>query len=506
MSHQPADAFRLVLDPARIRAACDLSLHPIHRHGSVRSLGWGRESVVQLAQRLSHQELTRFITQQLQLPVQEWCRSREPLRITTINRPGDQPRWAPDATQEELSAWGAKERDICIPSPVQRIFYYLFAAALQETSSHLLSQSCMAYRPGRQDPVRQTIIRVAGHVRSFSKGAEECWVASVDIRQAFPSMPWVQLRRALGGLGYQEDFIDRLMGLVRVPLARDGEGPKKQHQGCPAGLSISGTLLNILLTDLDRSIESKFGRWVRYSRYADDIQLVSGSRHQLVGAWRAIRRWVEQHGMQLKGVGPSSSAHDHVHLMADGPWTLLGCCIDRDGEVTPEPSRAEGTRQWVAYQARHLRVGAVAGTPGCGLAAFDARDVVDTVAATYRYWRPLTGAAESFSSSLWAEVDGSRLGLAVWHCCFAAGHPRGPSSKEGTMGSLGAEGPGGTGHDLDPVPGDPQVDPLGGFAADVGPQGGSLALGLDPCPLPHVVQQGGFPAGAGPHGAWGMGS
>jgi hypothetical protein len=386
-------AMDMVLDPDRIRSACDLAGSPIHRSSDWRSVGYGRERAVDLHSRTTKDQLAQEIAAQLALPTAEWIKSLDPIRVRVINQANQAPKWAPTSTPEEWTSWHLKEREIAIPSPRQRIIYSIYREVLELTCDHRLARSAVAYRPGHPDPVRTTICEVAGAVR----GGAHYW-AHLDIRAFFPSIPWVAIRKALRGFGATSGFTDRVMGLVQVPAAQDGHCPKGRQEGCPAGLPISGILANMVLTDLDRTLEVQYGKWVRYWRYSDNLILVAGSRERLVGAVREIARWLSQVGMQLKGYDPSRPIRDLTHSIALEPLDLLGARVLPDGTIIPTPEALEATRVWVAHQAAHLPVnGRVEGTSsflgGKQQALWDLDDIEATLDGLQDYWQPLVGFA-----------------------------------------------------------------------------------------------------------------
>jgi len=95
------------------------------------------------------------------------------------------------------------------------------------------------------------------------------WVASIDVRDFFPSTPAKRVRSALSNLGYPKRAVDTIVPL----LTYQGTLP----QGSPA----SPVLANLCFSPADRKVEKvKKNLDATYTRYADDL-VFSGTQSNI---------------------------------------------------------------------------------------------------------------------------------------------------------------------------------------------------------------------------------
>lgn len=417
-THTPRDAERVLVDPRTVKKSTDLVTNSIHRGCDARTRGADGRRQVDLHREKSHEQLQGELASLLELPIEEFKKKVPVLRETTI-RPGQLFR-KEDQTDnffvEELVG-SKKPRTIAIPTPWADCIYRAFDEALQKTSNHLIPKSARAYRKGQSDAVHGVLWEASRAVR---QGARH-W-AVLDIRSFFPSMDHSHMENTLHDLGYTPWFVERVMALIQGTVLQENGKTRTNTKGCPPGLRISGTLANLYLRDLDLLLEERCQGRVQVWRYSDDITLVAQKRHEVVGAVRHIKGWLQKRGLGVKGAWLRMSPESLVHSIKRHPLDVLGARILSTGVMTMQPEKAEAFRAKFLKRAKLVeKLGPIiAGVSqyadwkapkGCH--AYDGEDLRDMLQQMEQYWGLLNGAlATEFSASLRREsgADSSPLG------------------------------------------------------------------------------------------------
>jgi len=304
----------------------------------------------------------------------------------------------------EAERWASRDQSvneetrlIVVPSVRRRIVSRVISDILAQTSTPRLTRASAAYVPGRGDVVR-TALRGIG--RSVKRGWH--YVAELDIKSCFPSIPWKLLKEGLSSFGYPSEFVEMVVAMAKTPLVefdpKSGTWHQRpNHAGTQAGLAESGIILNILLDPLDRLVLQRYGSQVYYVRYADNFILGSWNKEALSGAVRLIRGWIEKHGLRLKNVSPGQRPETIIRDLHDGRVELLGAEIDRAGEVhVPEHRVDEQLKKIAFYRSKYMTArGSVVGESkyqGRSVRPIDFLDQEDIgrlIESFYSYWSGL---------------------------------------------------------------------------------------------------------------------
>jgi RNA-directed DNA polymerase len=154
------------------------------------------------------------------------------------------------------------ERELGVPTALDRLIQQAIAQVLTPIFDPGFSKSSFGYRPGRS--ARQAVNAAREYV---TEGYE--WVVDIDLERFFDRVQHdVVMARVARRVGDR-----RLLRLIRRYLEAGVmvDGVKQPSaEGTPQGSPLSPLLSNIMLDDLDRELERRGHRFVRY---ADDVRV-----------------------------------------------------------------------------------------------------------------------------------------------------------------------------------------------------------------------------------------
>ena len=154
------------------------------------------------------------------------------------------------------------ERELGVPTVLDRLIQQAIAQTLTPVFDPDFSERSYGFRPGRS--AQQAVQMARGYVAS---GLE--WVVDVDLERFFDRVQHDALMARVA----RKVADQRLLRLIRryVEAGVMVEWVKQaSREGTPQGSPLSPLLANIMLDDLDRELERRGHRFVRY---ADDIRV-----------------------------------------------------------------------------------------------------------------------------------------------------------------------------------------------------------------------------------------
>jgi hypothetical protein len=122
------------------------------------------------------------------------------------------------------------------------------------------------------------------------------FLARLDIRDYFASLPHDVLLAMLRGLGLTAHGLDAVGRFLAIPYRVDGRIVTAQR-GVPMDQHLSHWLAEWLLRLMERYVHGCAK--VRILRQIDDICLLAPSAEDVVAAWRAVRRFLQACGLDL---------------------------------------------------------------------------------------------------------------------------------------------------------------------------------------------------------------
>ncbi len=144
-------------------------------------------------------------------------------------------------------------------SMVSRVSSYSMLLVLRKLNANIVS--CSRLRSRARDAIAQSLYGVLSEAVPFR-------IYKLDVRRFFESIDRVHVEHAMDRIGLQYTMSARLINqVIAAHHAAGGEG-------LPRGLSISGTLADLVLGEFDAHCEDEDGVFF-YRRYVDDITLIT---------------------------------------------------------------------------------------------------------------------------------------------------------------------------------------------------------------------------------------
>jgi len=281
---------------------------------------------------------------------------------------------------------GKDKRKLGIPCVLDRFIQQALLQVLEPIFEPTFSEFSYGFRPGRS--AHQAVALAQTYI---AEGY--LWVVDLDLEKFFDRVN----HDILMGRVAKKVSDKRVLGLIRRYLQAgvlEHGLVEATHEGTPQGGPLSPMLSNILLTDLDRELQRRGHRFVRY---ADDSNIYVKSEHAGQRVKASITRFLATR-LRLK-VNEAKSAVAH-------PWQrkFLGFSFTR----TPRPRRKIAPQALTRFKQRVAEL--TERNQGRALG-----EVIERLALYLRGWRGYFGFCET--PSVLRDLDswiGHRLRSLVW--------------------------------------------------------------------------------------------
>jgi group II intron reverse transcriptase/maturase len=185
---------------------------------------------------------------------EDWPRMREQLLSGT---------YKPSPVRKvEIPKPGGGVRTLGIPTVMDRMIQQALSQALTPIFDPTFSEDSYGFRPGRS--TQQAVLRAKEHIEAGNR-----WVVDLDLEAFFDTVNHdVLIARVKRRV--KDKRVLRLIGNYLRAGMMEGGLVSPRTEGTPQGGPLSPLLSNILLDDLDKELERRGHRFVRY---ADDFQV-----------------------------------------------------------------------------------------------------------------------------------------------------------------------------------------------------------------------------------------
>lgn len=195
----------------------------------------------------------------------------------------------------EIPKPGGGRRKLGIPTVLDRLVQQAILQVLQPQWGPTFSEHSYGFRPHRD--AHQAVAR-AQEIVAQGYG----WVVDIDLEQFFDRVNHDRLMARVAERVADKRLLKLIRAFLNAGILEDGL-VKPTEEGTPQGSPLSPLLSNLVLDELDRELER---RGLRFVRYADDCNIYVGSERAGQRVMKSVSDFITRR-LRLK-VNPAKSA------------------------------------------------------------------------------------------------------------------------------------------------------------------------------------------------------
>jgi RNA-directed DNA polymerase len=218
--------------------------------------------------------------------------------------------------RQEIPKPGGGTRQLGIPTVLDRFLQQCLLQVLQPQFDPTFSEHSYGFRPGRS--AHQAVRAAQRYIQSGRR-----WVADVDLAKFFDRVNHDVLMERLS-----RRIVDgRVLRLIRRYLVAgvmaDGVVVER-HEGTPQGGPLSPLLANVLLDEVDKALEK---RDLAFARYADDLNVYTGSKRAADDAMATLKRLFARLRLQVNDAKSTVARAWERKFLGYSFWVATGRVI-----------------------------------------------------------------------------------------------------------------------------------------------------------------------------------
>lgn len=174
-------------------------------------------------------------------------------------------------------------RNLGIPTVMDRVIQQSIAQAIEPLFEPLFSERSYGFRPGRscEMAIRQLLVYL-------NEGYE--WIVDIDLEKFFDNVPQDKLMSFVHDVVNDGDTESLIRKYLKAGVMTPS-GYEETPLGTPQGGNLSPLLSNIMLDKLDKELEA---RGLRFVRYADDCVIAVKSESSAKRVMRTVSDWIQR--------------------------------------------------------------------------------------------------------------------------------------------------------------------------------------------------------------------
>lgn len=174
-------------------------------------------------------------------------------------------------------------RMLGIPTLLDRTIQQAIVMTIGKDFEEQFSNQSYGFREGRN--CQQAVLKAREYIKSGKR-----WVVEMDLSKFFDRVNHDILMDRVSRVISDKALLKLIRRYLNAGIMEDGL-ISPRTEGVPQGSPLSPLLSNIMLTDLDREIES---RGLSHVRYADDCNIYVGSEKAALRVLEGITQYVEE--------------------------------------------------------------------------------------------------------------------------------------------------------------------------------------------------------------------
>lgn len=183
----------------------------------------------------------------------------------------------------EIPKPDGSKRNLGIPTVMDRVIQQGIVQIISPMCEPLFSESSYGFRPNRSCEMA-----IRDMLMFLNEGYE--WIVDIDLEKFFDKVPQDKLMSLVHNIINDGDTESLIRKYLKAGVMVQGRY-EKTEQGTPQGGNLSPLLSNIMLNELDKELEK---RGLRFVRYADDCEIAVRSEASAKRVMYSITDWIER--------------------------------------------------------------------------------------------------------------------------------------------------------------------------------------------------------------------
>jgi group II intron reverse transcriptase/maturase len=229
--------------------------------------------------------------------------------------------------QQEISKRGGGMRQLGIPTVLDRFIQQCLLQVLQPRFDPTFSRHSYGFRPGRR---AHDAVRAAQ--RFIQDGRR--WVVDVDLEKFFDRVNHDVLMGRLAKRIVDKRVLRLIRRYLEAGIMANGV-VMERYEGTPQGGPLSPLLANALLDDVDKELEK---RGLAFARYADDLNVYTGSKRAAHDAMVTLKRLYARLRLRVNENKSAVARAWERKFLGFSFWVAPGRAIRR--RIAPEALKA----------------------------------------------------------------------------------------------------------------------------------------------------------------------
>lgn len=214
-----------------------------------------------------------------------------------------------------------KKRNLGIPTVVDRVIQQAIVQVLSPIYEKQFSDSSYGFRPKRS--CEMAVIRA---LECMNDGY--CWIVDLDLEKFFDTVNQDRLINIIRRTIKDGDVVSLIRKFLESGVMENGHC-KPTKVGTPQGGNLSPLLSNIMLNELDKELEA---RGLKFVRYADDCMIFVKSEKAANRVLTSITKYIENKlGLKVNAEKSKVSKPTGIKFLGYGFW------VGAKGQYKPKP-------------------------------------------------------------------------------------------------------------------------------------------------------------------------